>query len=113
MADYVFVENYSKIGKMGISHVVFDQIAAIATTRVKDAIIVVDDKKLKLFKLRNPVSCVIRNGVVNVNVEMLVNQRANVNNACLKIQEEVSNAISGMTEIVPFNVNVKVVGVYA
>ena len=27
MADYVFIQNYSKNGKMGISHIVFDEIA--------------------------------------------------------------------------------------
>ena len=37
MADYVYIENYSKYGVMGISRRVFETIAQTATNRVEAA----------------------------------------------------------------------------
>ena len=111
MADYVFVENYSKNGKMGISHIVFDQIASLATTKVKGVTVRKNSKTTKAFSLHHPVTCDIRNGIVNVKIDVIINAQANVNEVCLKIQEEVANAITAMTELVPFNINVKVTGI--
>lgn len=121
MADYVYLENYSKNGKMGFSHIVFDQIAAIATSKVTGASLEKkndDDKNkktknVKAFKLHRPVTCDIRNGIVSVKIDVIVNAQHNVNQVLIKIQEDVANAILSMTEIIPFTVNVKCVGIDA
>ena len=114
MADYVFIQNYSKNGKMGISHIVFDEIATIASDKVEGVAVSTgkkNSKKQRAFFLHHPVTCDIKNGIVDVNVAVVINSMANVNQVCLKIQEEVANAITSMTELVPFNINVKVTGI--
>lgn len=110
MAEYVKIENYTRNGAMGISHFVFDQIAEIATNKVKGASVKTNSVK-RLFKVHKPISCQIRNGQVNVKIDVIIRSGANVNAVCTQIQEEVANAISSMTELVPFNVNIKVAGI--
>lgn len=111
MADYVYIENYSKNGKMGISHVVFDQIASFSAQRVKGVTIRKNSKVKRAFKLRKPITCQIQNGVVNVKIEVIIAAGSNVHDVCIKIQEEVANGLSFLTELVPFNVNVKVANI--
>jgi uncharacterized alkaline shock family protein YloU len=111
MAEYVYIENYSKNGKMGISHVVFDQIASISAQRVKGVSIRKNSKVEKAFKLNRPIECQIKNGVVNVNIDVIISHGHNVNEICLLIQEEVSSALSSLTELVPININVRVKGI--
>lgn len=111
MADYVYIENYSKNGKMGISHVVFDQIASISAQRIKGVQIRKNSQLQRIFKLRKPISCQIQNGIVNVNIEVTIKAGSNVHEVCIKIQEEIANALSSLTELVPFNINVKVCGI--
>lgn len=111
MADYVYIENYSKNGKMGISHVVFDQIASISAQRVKGVSIRKNSKVEKAFKLNRPIECQIKNGIVNVNIDVVIAHGSNVSEICLLIQEEVSNALSSLTELVPININVRVKGI--
>lgn len=110
MAEYVKIENYTRNGAMGISHVVFDQIAEIATNKVKGAS-VKSVNAGKLFKLHKPIACQIRNGKVDVKIDVRVARGVNVNDVCMQIQEEVANALSSMTELVPFNINIKVVAI--
>ncbi len=109
MADYVYIENYTRNGAMGISHVVFYQIAEAATNVVKGA--AVSKSKGRLFNLHRPIVCHIRNGQVNVDIAVSISKATNINEVCLKIQEEVASALSSMTELVPFNINIKVANI--
>jgi len=109
MADYVYIENYTRNGAMGISHLVFYQIAETATNVVTGAS--VSKSKGRIFNLHRPISCKIRNGQVNVDIAVSISKQANINEVCLKIQEEVANALSSMTELVPFNINIKVANI--
>jgi len=109
MADYVYIENYTRNGAMGISHLVFYQIAETATNVVTGAS--VSKSKSRIFNLHRPISCKIRNGQVNVDIAVSISKQANINEVCLKIQEEVANALSSMTELVPFNINIKVANI--
>ncbi len=111
MADYVYIENYSKNGKMGISHIVFDQIASISAQRVKGVTIRKNAKLQRAFKLRKPIYCQIQNGIVNVNIDVSIAQGSNVHEVCVKIQEEIASALSSLTELVPFSVNIKVASI--
>ncbi len=111
MADYVYIENYSKNGKMGISHIVFDQIASISAQKVKGVTVRKNARIQKAFKLRKPIYCRIQQGVVNVNIDVIITQGSNVHEVCVKIQEEVANALTSFTELVPFSVNIKVANI--
>ena len=110
MADYVYIENYSKYGVMGISRRVFETIAETATGRVKGAS--VSSNKHRLFTLHRPIRAILRsNGLVDIRIDVAIKGGANVDDVCLKIQEEVANALMAMTEMVPFNINIKVANI--
>ena len=96
---------------MGISHVVFDQIASISAQKVKGVTIRKNSKVRRAFKLRKPIKCEIKNGIVNVKIEVTIAAGSNVHEVCMKIQEEIANALSSYTELVPFNINVNVAGI--
>lgn len=110
MAQYVFIQNYTRNGTMGISHNVFDQIAEIATNAVEGAT-VSSQKKLGTFSLHKPITCSIRNGLVDVKIYVIIAARVNVKEVCLKIQENVANSLSMMTELIPFKILVEVAAV--
>ncbi|MDD3036098.1 MAG: Asp23/Gls24 family envelope stress response protein [Bacilli bacterium] len=110
MADYVYIENYSKYGVMGISRRVFETIAQTATNRVKGA--TVSANKSRLFTLHRPIQAILRsNGLVDIRIDVAIKSGVNVSEVCLKIQEEVANALMAMTEMVPFNINIKVASI--
>jgi uncharacterized alkaline shock family protein YloU len=108
MAEYVYIQNYTRNGNMGISHFVFDQIAGIATNQVQGAILL--DPVSATFKLHKPISCSIRNGLVNVKIHVILVKGAPVDEVCLAIQDNVSNALAMMTEMIPFKIDVVVAG---
>ena len=110
MAEYVYIQNYTRRGNLAISSSVFDQIVSIAVEKVKGAKLKKTGKK-SLFTLHKPIHCEIKDGKVNTDVNVIISSEYNVNEVCLKIQEEVAYAITSMTEFIPFCVNVKVVGI--
>ena len=102
MARYVNIQNYTRNGNMGISHVVFDQIAEIATNSVKGA--EVSSPKKRLFSLEEPINCSIRNGLVTVSIRVNIKKGINVKDVALSIQEKVAVALRSMTELIPFRI---------
>ena len=109
MAEYVYIQNYTRNGAMGISHVVFDQIAASATNQVNGA--TVKENPNDFFRLHKPITCSIRNGLVDVKIQVNISAGVNVNEVCLRIQEEVASALRMMTELVPFKIIVEVANI--
>lgn len=110
MAEYVYIQNYTKKGTLGISRVVFDQIVSIVTNKVQGVRIQPNSDKF-IFTFHKPVRCEIRNGKVLVSIQVRVAKEAKVSMVCSTIQEEVANALTSMTELVPFSVNIKVTSV--
>ncbi len=110
MAQYVYIDNYTKLGSMGISNHVFYQIAETATNKVKGAMVSHQNKPL-LFLLQKPIQITISKGLVNVKVWVNIAKTANIHEVCLMIQEEVATSLSAMTELVPFKIDIKVANV--
>lgn len=115
MADYVNIENYSKNGKLAISRRVFEKIATDATNNVTGAKVKSREGKNKkgiskvVFDLFKPIKIAFKsNGQVDVNIDITLSKGSNASEVCLKIQEEVSNALLAYTESVPFRINIKV-----
>jgi uncharacterized alkaline shock family protein YloU len=105
MAQYVRINNYSKLGEMNISHHVFYQIAELATNKVRGAKVKTKSSRFDIFK---PISVSINKGLVNVSVAVSLSKNANINEVCLAIQEEIASSLSALTEMVPFRIDVKV-----
>jgi uncharacterized alkaline shock family protein YloU len=109
-SGYVGINNYSKLGQMGISHRAFETIASIAANKVQGAS--VKKTSSRLFNLDKPVSTTIRkDGRVDIHLDVVLRKKTDVNKVCLEIQEEVTNSITMMCETIPFKVQIKVVSV--
>jgi uncharacterized alkaline shock family protein YloU len=111
MADFVKINNYSKLGMLGISNFVFYQIAETATNKVKG--VAVSPNKTFLFLVSKPISISIKKGLVTVFVSVVISKASNVNKVCLNIQEEIASSLSALTETVPFKIDIKVDNILA
>lgn len=104
MAQYVYIQNYNKLGTMGINEHVFEQIVEIATNQVVGA--TVSKKRYSLFR---PVNCQIRNGIVSAKLSIKVDPGVNASEVAREVQTNVASALSMMTELIPFNINVEII----
>ena len=109
MAEYIYIDDLSNKGKLGISWRVYDFLVNDALGRVKG--ISKSSKMMKRnqnFRLNRPVQIMIHRGIVNVIVAVDVAKGNNLQTIVSNIQEEVNNTLLVATEQVPFNVQVKV-----
>ena len=112
MADYIYIDNYSKKGKIGISLNVFDDLVTSALGNVKGiALSNAHMKKNQQIRLNRPVQTTIRHGIVHVWVAVDVAKGTNLQDATRDIQDEITNAFLIATEQVPFDVQVKVISI--
>ncbi len=109
MANYVYLDDYSKKGKLGISYRVFDQIVTSALMNIEGI-----SKSQKLMKrvqfirLNKPVQTYIHRDIVYVLIYVDVAKGKNIQDAINEIQKEVYNSLFLITEQVPVNVQVRV-----
>ena len=115
MADYIEVNNYSDLGKIGISRKTLQTKTSKAVATVNGASIRKDKTKrkpiLSLFHVTKPISVILRkDGLAEIKIEVNVKSGENVADICLQLQKEVVQGIEIMCETVPVKVGVKVVG---
>ncbi len=110
MAQYVYIENYNKLGTMAFSKTVFEQIVHIVTDNAMNQSSGTKAGK-KRITLNSPARISIRNGQVLVNVDVTIAKGENVAILCKSLQEEIANALTAQTEMVPFRVDIRVVSV--
>lgn len=109
MAEYIYIDDYSKRGKIAISYRVFDALVNEALSKVNG--ITKSSKMLKKdqrFRLNRPIMTSIHRGIVHVLVTVDVAKGNSLQKITSNIQEEVNNTLLLATETVPFNVQVKV-----
>ena len=112
MADYIYIDNYAKKGKIAISQSVFDSLAASALSYVKGiSLSSAHMKKDQKIRLNRPVQTSIRHGIVHVWVAVDVVKGTNLQVVTRDIQEEIANVFLMATEQVPFDVQVKVISI--
>ena len=114
MANYLFIENYSNKGKIGISLNAFDSLVALSLQKVKGIDLSMNEtkKKKKKIKLHKPVSTSISKGILHIALFIDLAKEENIQNVCKTINEEVSNTLLESTEQIPFDVQVKVMSLY-
>jgi uncharacterized alkaline shock family protein YloU len=110
MAQYVYINNYSKLGTMAISHFVFYQIAEHATNKIRGAKVKASSSRFNMFR---PIQVSIHKGLVTVGVTVSLSKQVNLQYVTEKIQEEIASALSLYTEMVPFRIDVKVANISA
>ena len=109
MAEYVFLDNYSKKGKLGISYHVFDQLVTSALMNIQG--IAKSQKHLKKnqkVRLNRPVQTYIVNDIVHVWIYVDLAKGSNIQKIVTDIQKEVYDSLVMITEQVPVNIQVKV-----
>ena len=109
MATYVYLDNYSKKGKLGISYRVFDELVTASLLNVKG--IAKSQKLMKKFqfiRLNRPVQTYIHKDVVHVSIYIDIAKGKDINEVTMNIQEEVYNSLMMVTEQVPINIQVNV-----
>ena len=109
MANYVYLDDYSKKGKLGISYRVFDQIVTCTLMNIKG--ISKSEKMMKRFqfmRLNKPVQSYILRDIVYVLIFVDVAKGKNIQDVITEIQREVYNSLFLITEQVPVNVQVRV-----
>ena len=111
MAEYVYIQDYSKRGKLGISRKCFEEIIAITTNRI-NGVKTADEANSKVaFFFHKPISVEIVNNQVQINVQVNIKQGNNIEKICTDIQEQIADDITAMAELVPFSIKVKVVSI--
>lgn len=109
MADYVYLDDYSKRGKLGIHRHVFDQLVTSTLYNVKG--IAKSQKHLKknqFMILNRPVQTYVVRDIVHIWIYIDVAKGKNIQEVVSEIQKEVYNSLLLITEQVPVNVQVKV-----
>ena len=112
MADYIYIDNYAKKGKIAISQSVFDSLATTALGNVPGiSLSSAHMKKDQKIRLNRPVQTSIKHGIVHVWVAVDVVKGTNLQVVTRDIQEEIANVFLMATEQVPFDVQVKVISI--
>ena len=112
MADYIYIDNYAKKGKIAIAQTVFDSLVSNALTNVSGiSLSSAHMKKNQKVRLNRPVQTTIIRGIVHVWVAVDVVKGTNLQDVTKAVQDEITNAFLITTEQVPFDVQVKVISI--
>ena len=115
MASYVFIQNYSRLGNIGISGYTFQQIAEEATKNIEGVALKDEEGNPNgSWELSRPISvAILDNTRVDINVSINLIGKLNVHQTCVRIQESIAEKLLLSAEIIPFRINVKVVSIKA
>ena len=107
MKDYVIINNYGRLGKIGIST---NAICSIATMAVNSFRGVCLKREKGFFSVDKGVKVTLgKDGRAIVSIDVILSSDTPVTSTCLNIQKEVASAITMMCDTVPYDVKIKVV----
>lgn len=99
-ADYHYIENYSNVGKIGISYAAMGE---MLKESIKDIEHITISKNIS-FELG-------KDKVLNVNLGLKIDYGSNINDVSELIQERICAALSNMCEITNVKTNIKLEGI--
>lgn len=109
MADYIYINNLSGKGKIGISYLAFESLVVDAINQIPG--ITRSAKQLKknqYFRLNRPVQVTIKNEVVHVWVAIDIDEKTDQEKIIALLEQEIHSAFDSMTEQVPYDIEIKV-----
>lgn len=109
MADYIYIDNMTGKGKIGISYLAFESLVQDAINQVPG--ITRSAKQLKknqYFRLNRPIKISIKNEVVHVWVAIDIDENSDEKKIVALLENEIHSAFESMTEQVPFDIEIKV-----
>ena len=104
MAEYIYMQNCSKNGKMGISYKVIEKIAADSCYSMIDKVLIDKTGKGKA------ITCTINKGKAYVKIK--VKQGSNAASTASLLQEEISENLISTIEFSDCVININVVGIF-
>ncbi len=107
MAEYVYINNYSSKGKLGISRNVYDTLVNEALERLGISSSSKQLSKNQKYRLNRPVYTTIKKGIIHVWLAIDVKKDANIQEISKEIEDEIASIFMTYTDQVPFDVNVK------
>lgn len=108
MAEYVFIDNLTKKGKIGISFVALESLVSDVISEMPGITKSSRYSKNNFFKLFRPVKVDIKNGVVYVKVAIEVDEKVDEKTVIKNLEEEIHTALYTATEQVPHEIDIKV-----
>ncbi len=112
-ALYLPINNYSRIGEMGISRACVSSIANRCVERAGAAIVRKKQAINPLFSVeRGARVSLSKEGVATISVDVSLPKSSPVADICTRIQKEIVSTLTEMLDTLPVEVKVKVVKVY-
>lgn len=109
--DYISINNYSGLGKLGISRKAIASIAEKAVAEVSGATL--DEgspnKLSRFFGLADPIKvALLSEGKARITIDVNVSRDSKVSDICLAIQKEVASELSMACDWIPYDIKVNV-----
>ena len=109
MAEYIYIDDFAKKGKIGIFSRVFDRIVTNTIEKIPGISLSSEMKKRnQKFRLNRPVRTYIHRGIAHIHITIDIKKSDDIHTLTKLIQEEVSSALLLTTDQVPFDLQVKV-----
>jgi len=99
-ADYHYIENFSNVGKIGISYAAMGEMLKESIKDVKHVTIT-----------KNITFETSKDKVLNVNLGVKIDYGTNINKVSETIQERIETALANMCEITNVKTNIKLEGI--
>ena len=110
--DFFFIKNYSSHGDMAINRHAFEDIALNVIKKIKGVKPFNGQGASKSFKMYRPIVCnITKDNKVDLNIDISIKKSIDIKSTCIKIQEEVNNALILSCETVPIKVNINVANI--
>lgn len=106
MAEYLYMENYNRNGKMGISYKVLEHLAMEACNSLENLVKLADGPKDK------PIKCSITKGKAFIKINCKVKEGENAAATASMLQEEVATYILNAIELSDAVINVNICGMF-
>lgn len=107
--NYVAINNYSSLGKMGISRRALEGLANRAVASVAAAKV---SKKAASFQAEQGARVTLsRSGKVTIHVDVSITRGTAVDKVCLELQKAIAGEIELSCDTVPYDIRIRVVKV--
>ena len=106
MAEYIYMQNCSKNGKMGISYKVIEKVAADSCYNMIDKVLIDKTGKGKA------ITCTINKGKAYLNVRVKIKQGSNASATASLLQQEISQNLINTIEFSDCIININVAGIF-
>ena len=124
--DFIPINNYNRLGQMGISRLAIRTIALKAVYRVPGAAVYVNPpSKVKakafidgvisdLFSLPNGVNVTLsKDGIAKIHIDVEFKEGTNASELAKSIQKEVGESLAMMCEAIPYEVGIRIARIVA